>query len=333
MSGHSKWATTKHKKAVIDARRGKMFAKLIKNIEVAARMGGGDLSGNPTLYDAIQKAKKSSVPNDNIDRAVKRGSGAEAGGADYTTIMYEGYGPNGVAFLIECLTDNRNRAAMEVRTAMTRNGGSLADPGSVSYMFNRKGVVIVPTEQEGKQVDEDDVLEATLEAGAEEVNDLGESIEVVCEATDLVAVRTALQAAGIDYDSAEASFVPSMQVELDQDGAGKVFRLSRRSRTSTTCRTSTPTSTSPTTSWRRSTPEPLPGASSARSRRRPRLAWCEQLFGRPRGVSHARARHRPRAHPLRGGRGRGLGRPAADAGRRGRRTHGARTCRSSSGCA
>ena len=144
MSGHSKWATTKHKKAVIDAKRGKMFAKLIKNIEVAARMGGGDPAGNPTLYDAIQKAKKSSVPNDNIDRAVKRGSGAEAGGADYQTIMYEGYGPAGVAMLIECLTDNRNRAAMEVRTAMTRNGGSLADPGSVSYLFNRKGVVIVP---------------------------------------------------------------------------------------------------------------------------------------------------------------------------------------------
>ena len=129
MSGHSKWATTKHKKAVIDARRGKMFAKLIKNIEVAARMGGGDLAGNPTLYDAIQKAKKSSVPNDNIDRAVKRGSGAEAGGADYTTIMYEGYGPHGVAMLIECLTDNRNRAAMEVRTAMTRNGGTHGRPG------------------------------------------------------------------------------------------------------------------------------------------------------------------------------------------------------------
>jgi YebC/PmpR family DNA-binding regulatory protein len=225
MSGHSKWATTKHKKAVIDSRRGKMFAKLVKNIEVAARMGGGDVTGNPTLYDAIQKAKKSSVPNDNIDRAVKRGSGAEAGGADYSTIMYEGYGPNGVAFLIECLTDNKNRAAMEVRTAMNRNGGSLADPGSVSYMFNRKGVVIVPSEQEDKLVSEDDVLEATLEAGAEEVNDLGDSFEVVTEATDLVAARTALQAAGIDYDSAEASFVPSMQVELDNDGAGKVFRL------------------------------------------------------------------------------------------------------------
>jgi YebC/PmpR family DNA-binding regulatory protein len=225
MSGHSKWATTKHKKAVIDARRGKLFAKLIKNIEVAARMGGGDPAGNPTLYDAIQKAKKSSVPNDNIDRAVKRGSGAEAGGAEYQTIMYEGYGPNGVAMLIECLTDNKNRAAMEVRTAISRNGGNLADPGSVSYMFNRKGVVIVPKEQEGKQVEEDDVLEATLDAGAEEVNDIGEAFEVISESTDLVAVRTALQAAGVDYDSAEASFVPSMTVEVDLEGAKKVIRL------------------------------------------------------------------------------------------------------------
>jgi YebC/PmpR family DNA-binding regulatory protein len=225
MSGHSKWATTKHKKAVIDARRGKLFAKLIKNIEVAARAGGGDPAGNPTLYDAIQKAKKSSVPNDNIDRAVKRGSGAESGGADYQTIMYEGYGPSGVAFLIECLTDNKNRAAMEVRTAMNRNGGSLADPGSVSYMFNRKGVVIVAKEQDGKAVSEDDVLEATLEAGAEEVNDLGDSFEVISEATDLVPVRTALQGAGLDYDSAEVSFMPSMNVEVDEDSAGKVFRL------------------------------------------------------------------------------------------------------------
>lgn len=225
MSGHSKWATTKHKKAAIDAKRGKMFAKLIKNIEVAARMGGGDPAGNPTLYDAIQKAKKSSVPNDNIDRAVKRGSGAEAGGAAYDTIMYEGYGPSGVAMLIECLTDNRNRAAMEVRTAMSRNGGSLADPGSVAYLFNRKGVVIVPQQQEGRTATEDDVLEAALDAGAEEVNDLGEAFEVISEATDLVAVRTALQGAGLDYDSAEAAFVPSMQVELDEAGATKVFRL------------------------------------------------------------------------------------------------------------
>jgi YebC/PmpR family DNA-binding regulatory protein len=226
MSGHSKWATTKHKKAVVDARRGKLFAKLVKNIEVAARAGGGDPAGNPTLYDAIQKAKKTSVPNDNIDRAVKRGSGAESGGADYQTIMYEGYGPHGVAFLIECLTDNKNRAAMEVRTAMSRNGGSLADPGSVSYLFHRKGVVVVPRSQGARQVSEDDVLEATLDAGAEEVNDLGDSFEVLTESTDLVAVRTALQSAGVDYDSAEASFVPTMQVELDAEtAAAAVLRL------------------------------------------------------------------------------------------------------------
>src|SRR5699024_5557014 len=166
-AGHSKWATTKHKKAVIDARRGKMFAKLVKNVEVAARTGGADPAGNPTLYDAIQKAKKSSVPNDNIDRAVKRGGGQDGSAVDYATIMYEGYGPNGVAFLIECLTDNKNRAAMEVRTAMTRGGGSMADPGSVSYLFNRKGVVIVGREQT-TTIDEDDVLAAVLDAGAEE---------------------------------------------------------------------------------------------------------------------------------------------------------------------
>jgi YebC/PmpR family DNA-binding regulatory protein len=199
MSGHSKWATTKHKKAVIDAKRGKLFAKLIKNIEVAARMGGADIDGNPTLFDAIQKAKKSSVPNKNIDSAVKRGGGLEAVGADYETIMYEGYGPNGVAVLIECLTDNRNRAASDVRVAMTRNGGSMADPGSVSYLFNRKGVIILPK----GELTEDDVLGAVLEAGAEEVNDNGDTFEIISEATDLVAVRTALQEAGIDYDSAE----------------------------------------------------------------------------------------------------------------------------------
>jgi YebC/PmpR family DNA-binding regulatory protein len=226
MSGHSKWATTKHKKAVVDAKRSKLFAKLIKTIEVAARTGGGDVAGNPTLYDAIQKAKKSSVPNDNIDRAVKRGSGAEAGGAEYLNITYEGYGPNGVAVMVECLTDNKNRAAGDVRLAMTRNGGSMADPGSVAYLFNRKGVVIVPKAQEsGTTVSEDDVLGAVLDAGAEDVNDLGEVFEVVSEATDLVAVRTSLQDAGIDYDSAEASFLPSVTVELDADGAAKIFRL------------------------------------------------------------------------------------------------------------
>ncbi|HEY9378630.1 MAG TPA: YebC/PmpR family DNA-binding transcriptional regulator [Jiangellaceae bacterium] len=225
MSGHSKWATTRHKKAVVDARRGKLFAKLIKNIEVAARTGGGDPAGNPTLYDAIQKAKKSSVPNDNIDRAVKRGSGAEAGGAVYQAVTYEGYGPGGVAVLIECLTDNRNRAASDVRIAMTRNGGSMADPGSVSYMFSRKGIVVVPREQTGREITEDDVLEAVLDAGAEEVDDLGEVFEVRCEASDLIAVRTAIQEAGLDYESAESSWVPSITVPLDEDGARRIFRL------------------------------------------------------------------------------------------------------------
>jgi YebC/PmpR family DNA-binding regulatory protein len=222
MSGHSKWATTKHQKAVVDAKRGKMFAKLIKNIEVAARTGGGDVAGNPTLFDAIQKAKKSSVPNNNIENAVKRGSGAEVGGADYQTIMYEGYGPNGVAMLIECLSDNRNRAAMEVRTAMSRNNGTMADPGSVSYMFTRKGVVLVP---KAGSLSEDDVLTAVLDAGADEVNDLGDEFEVVSEATDLVAVRTALQDADIDYNSADAQFVPSVSVPLDEEGARKIFKL------------------------------------------------------------------------------------------------------------
>ena len=222
MSGHSKWATTKHKKAIIDSRRAKNFAKLIKGIEVAARNGGADITGNPTLFDAIAKAKKNSMPADNIDRAVKRGAGLESGGADWQTIMYEGYGPNGVALMIECLSDNRNRAASEVRVAVTRNGGSMADPGSVSYMFNRKGVVIV-TKADG--ITEDKILEHVLDAGAEDVTDLGESFEIVSEPSDLVAVRTALQGAGIDYESADTSFLPSVSVPLDADGAAKVFAL------------------------------------------------------------------------------------------------------------
>jgi len=222
MSGHSKWATTKHKKAIVDAKRGKLFAKLIKNIEVAARMGGADLNGNPTLFDAVQKAKKSSVPNDNIDRALKRGAGLEDGGAAYETIMYEGYGPGGVAMLIECLTDNRNRAAMEVRTALTRNNGTLADPNSVAYLFSRKGQVIVAKEE---GVTEDRILEATLDAGAQDLTDLGDFFEILSEPGDLVAVRSALQSANIDYEQAEVTFVPSMQVEVDVDGARKMLRL------------------------------------------------------------------------------------------------------------
>ncbi len=222
MSGHSKWATTKHQKAAKDAKRSKVFAKLIKNIEVAARTGGGDVTGNPTLYDAVQKAKKTSVPNDNIDRAIKRGSGAEAGASDWQTITYEGYAPGGVAVLIECLTDNRNRAAAEVRTALTRNGGQLADPGSVAYVFDRRGVVTVP---KGDGVTEDDLLEVVLDAGAEEVNDNGDTFEIVSDASDFVAIRTAVQSAGIDYESAEAAWVPNLQVPLDLDGARKMIRV------------------------------------------------------------------------------------------------------------
>ena len=226
MSGHSKWATTKHKKAVIDAKRGKMFAKLIKNIEVAARVGGADPGGNPTLYDAIQKAKKSSVPNDNIDRAVKRGAGADQGGANYETIMYEAYGPGGVAILIECLTDNRNRAVSDVRVAVTRNGGTMADSGSVQRLFSRKGVVVVGKQQASGEVSEDDLLEATLDAGPEEISDQGDTFEIISDPSDNVAVRKAVEAAGYDYDSAEVSFVPSFTQELDDaDQAGKLFRI------------------------------------------------------------------------------------------------------------
>jgi len=222
MSGHSKWATTKHQKAIKDSRRAKSFAKLIKNIEVAAKIGGADLSGNPTLVDAIQKAKKTSVPNDNIDRAVKRGSGQLGEAVDYQTIMYEGYGTNGIAVLVECLTDNKNRAAADVRTLMSRNGGNLADPGSVAYNFTRKGVISITKTD---TVTEDDILLAVLDAGAEEVNDRGAGFEVITDTAHLVAAREALQGAGIDYDSSEAEFVPNLTVEVDADTAKKVFKL------------------------------------------------------------------------------------------------------------
>jgi YebC/PmpR family DNA-binding regulatory protein len=192
---------------------------------VAARVGGGDPGGNPTLYDAIQKAKKTSVPNDNIERAVKRGSGVEAGGADYETLMYEAYGPAGVAMLIECLTDNRNRSASDVRVAVTRNGGSMADAGSTARIFDRKGVVVVGKQQEGKTLTEDDLLEATLDADPEEVNDLGDSFEIISDPNDVVKVRTAVQEAGYDYESAEVSFVPSYTQEIDAPTAEKLFKI------------------------------------------------------------------------------------------------------------
>jgi YebC/PmpR family DNA-binding regulatory protein len=221
MSGHSKWATTKHKKAVVDAKRSKLFAKLVKTIEVAARNGGADLAGNPNLADAVAKAKGQSVPNENIDRAVKRGSGALADAAAYEEITYEAYATDGVAMLVECLTDNRNRAASDVRVAITRNGGRVADPGSVAYLFQRKGIVLV--DKEGHS--EDDVLLAVLDAGAEEVNDLDDTFEVVCEATDLQAVRAAVTDAGLSLQSADIAWSPTISVPVDETAARKVLHL------------------------------------------------------------------------------------------------------------
>ncbi len=220
MSGHSKWATTKHKKAANDARRAKLWAKLIRNIEVAARNGGPDIEGNPTLYDAVYKARKNSVPNDNIDRAIKRGSGANGEGADYQNILYEGYGSGGVAILVECLTDNKNRAAAEVRLAFTKNSGSLADPGSVSYQFSRKGVIVV-----SDGVTEDQILEATIEHSIDDITPAGDGFVVTCEASAITAVREALQGAGLDYESADVEFVSSMKITADKDTAEKNIKL------------------------------------------------------------------------------------------------------------
>jgi YebC/PmpR family DNA-binding regulatory protein len=222
MSGHSKWATTKHKKAVIDGRRAKLFAKLIKNIEVAARIGGPDIDGNPTLYDAVQKGRKSSLPNDNIERAIKRGSGQDDSAVEYSTIMYESYGPSGIGILIECLTDNKNRAASEVRLALSRNGGTLAEPGSVSYQFSRKGLIVI---ESSNDISEDKVLEVALEAGAEDVQARADGFQVITDPSDMVAVRTALQAAGIDYESADVEFISPMQIQVDADTARKVIKL------------------------------------------------------------------------------------------------------------
>lgn len=225
MAGHSKWATTKHKKAIVDAKRGKLFAKLVKNVEVAARMGGGDPAGNPTLYDAIQKAKKASVPNDNIDRAVKRGSGAGSDAVNYETLWYEAMAPGGVGVLIECLTDNRNRSAADVKVAVTRNGGSMADAGSVSRIFQRKGTVEVAKDQGARTVTEDDLVEATLEAGAEEVLDEGEGFTILSEPNDVVEVRKGVQAAGLDYESAEVRMVPDYDTPVDAETAEKLDRI------------------------------------------------------------------------------------------------------------
>jgi YebC/PmpR family DNA-binding regulatory protein len=220
MSGHSKWSTIKHQKGAKDAKRGKLFAKLIRAIEVAARTGGGNPDGNAALADAIQKAKDNSVPNDTIDRAVKRGAG-EVGGQQLDLVTYEGYAPGGVAVLVEALTDNRNRTAADIRHVFTRGGGSIADAGSVAYLFSRRGQLVVP----GDGADEDRIMEVALDAGAEDVEPGEEGLTVTTAAGDLRAVRAAFDEAGIAYDAAEVTMVPSMSVPLERDAAVRVLRL------------------------------------------------------------------------------------------------------------
>lgn len=222
MAGHSKWANTKHRKAAVDAKRAKINARYIKQIEVAARSGGPDPDGNPALEMAVSKAKKESVPNDNIDRAIKRGAGLSGDAVDYEEITYEVRGPAGSALLVECLTDNRNRAASEVRVAVTRSGGTVADPGSVAYLFQRKGVASVP---KAEGLTEDDVLAAVLEAGAEDVVEQETHFQVRTEPGDLSDVVQALQAAEIAYDSDEVAFLSDMQIDLELEDAKKFLRL------------------------------------------------------------------------------------------------------------
>ncbi len=225
MSGHSKWATIKHKKAATDAKRAKVFAKLIRQVEVAAREGGGDLDANPTLRTMYQKARDNSIPLDTIERAVKRGTG-DLEGVVYDQVTYEGYGPNGVAVLMEVLTDNRNRAAADVRNALTKNGGSSAEPGAVSWQFDRKGVIIVPKTAEGRDQGEDEVMEVALEAGAEEMTDEGDVWQITTEATDLPDVRQALDDAGVAVDNSEVTMLPQNTVPITEpDKAKAILRI------------------------------------------------------------------------------------------------------------
>ena len=215
MSGHSKWATIKHKKGAADKKRGKLFAKLIKQVEVAARQGGGDLDANPTLRTMYQKARDNSVPLDTIERAIKRGTG-ELEGVNYEDVSYEGYAPNGVALYIETLTDNRNRTGSEVRSTLSKNGGSLAEPGSVAWQFERKGVIIL-----NKNIDEDSIMLVALENGAEDLMDEGDTWRLTCEPTDLNDLRDALNAAGLPSLSTDLTFLPTQIVPLDDSSAAK----------------------------------------------------------------------------------------------------------------
>lgn len=218
MAGHSKWSNIKHRKGRQDAARGKLFAKLAKGIEAAARQGGGDPAMNVALANAIDKAKSNSMPNDNIDRAVKRGSGEAGDGVEFEEHWYEGYGPGGVAFYVHCLTDNRNRASSDVRVAFSRNGGNLGEPGSVSYLFEQKGLIVASG-------DESEVMLTALDAGAEDVRESGDSFEIITAATDMPAVKAALVDARVIVESAEITQIPSTTIAVDASGAEKVLRL------------------------------------------------------------------------------------------------------------
>ncbi len=227
MSGHSKWASIKHKKAIVDARRGQHFTKLARAITVAARDGGGDPEMNAALGNAVQKAKDASMPKDNIERAIAKGVGAGADAEAFTAVLYEGYGPGGVALLIEVLTDNRNRTAADVRHMLGKGGGNLGEPGSVAYLFNKRGVILVDGSghhPSGWQGDEDDLLVA-IEAGAQDIAQDGDLFEILTDPSDLAAVRAALEDAGIELESAEVTQQPTMRVEVDEEVAGKLLRL------------------------------------------------------------------------------------------------------------
>ena len=220
MAGHSKWAGIKHKKAIVDARRGKLWTKLARAITVAAKEGGGDVKGNPSLALAVQKAKDASMPKDNIERAIAKGTGAGADAENYEDVLYEGYGPGGVAMLIEALTDNRNRTGSEVRHLLSKHGGNLGEPGSVAYLFDKKGTLVV----DSQRYSEDDLMPA-IEAGAEDISEDEGVLEVLTEPSDFTAVRTALEEAGVELEAAEIRWIPKTTVPLEEDAAAKLMKL------------------------------------------------------------------------------------------------------------
>jgi YebC/PmpR family DNA-binding regulatory protein len=220
MSGHSKWASIKHKKAIVDSRRGKLFTKLARAITTAARNGGGELEGNPSLQLAVQKAKDASMPKDNIERAIAKGTGAGADTAAIQDVMYEGYGPGGVALLIEAMTENRNRTGADVRHLLTKHGGSLGEPGSVAYLFDKRGLIVVDAERYG----EDDLMPA-IEAGAEDIAEDDGVFEVLTGPSELTGVRAALEAAEVELESAEVGWLPKVRVAVGEDDAAKLMRL------------------------------------------------------------------------------------------------------------